>query len=162
MNTKAPGRPKGSVNRNVVNARRAIADFVESNIPRFNTWLDQVANGIPAKTKAGQPVFDSNGSIVYLVKPDPLSAMKIVADITEYHLPKLSRQDVQITGAVAHVSELSDIGQAMISMSTADLEKHLQSLTLADQMPPWLVPQTGDTIDAEAVLVPQDEPHGDE
>ena len=123
MVQKHRGRPPGTRNQNVVNARRAIADFVESNIPRFNDWLDQIANGIPAKTKVGQKVFDSNGCPIWLVKPDPLAALKIVAEVTEYHLPKLSRQDVQLTGAIAHLdgNELSP--EALQKLSIDDLKR---------------------------------------
>ena len=100
---KQSGRPPGTRNRNVVNARRAIADFVESNIPRFNDWLALVANGIPKRDEqTGRVLVDSQGSIVYVVKPDPAQALKLVADVCEYHLPRLSRADVAVVGKVEH------------------------------------------------------------
>ena len=69
--------------------------FVEKNVPRFTGWLDKVANGIPKVDKEGNTLRDNAGSVIYLIKPDPLGALKIVGDLTEYHLPKLVRQDVQ-------------------------------------------------------------------
>ena len=164
MNTMkaATGRPKRSLNKNTVNGRKAIANFVEMNIPKFNGWLEQIALGIPKVNQEGKPIMDEHGAVVWTVKPSPLDAMKIVADVAEYHLPKLSRQDVQISGAVATVSELSPVGQAMLSMSGDALEAHLRSLTLADQVPAWLMQSTVETIDCEAILVPENKPDGDE
>jgi len=147
MEHKHRGRPHGTRNKNVVNARRAIADFVESNLPRFNNWLDQIADGIPAKTKAGQKVFDSNGCVVYLVKPDPLAALKVVADITEYHLPKLSRQDVSVSGVIANLDVDSLTAYDLTQMSLADLKQlALQRFQQAAQH--------GDVIDVEAEVLP--------
>lgn len=82
--------------RSVVNARRAIADFVESNAPRLNTWLERVAEGIPKRGEDGRKLVDNQGSVIYVVKPDPATAMKLVGDLCEYHLPKLSRSEVDL------------------------------------------------------------------
>jgi len=132
------GRPKGSRNRNVVNARRAIADFVESSIPRFNSWLDEIASGIPKRDSQGRPLSDSQGSIVYLVKPDPATAMKLVADICEYHLPKLSRSEQSVVAKV----EMGPVDLA--SLSTEDLKLYILRQAGIDSM----------TIDVEPVSVP--------
>ena len=110
------GRPIRSSDRPMINARRAISQFVESNIPRLNGWLDQVANGVPAKTRDGKPIYDSYGAPVWLIKPDPLAALKVVGDLTEYHLPKLSRQEV--TAAIS-LEGPKDVGE----MSTDDLKR---------------------------------------
>ena len=146
MEQKHRGRPPGTRNQNVINARRAIADFVESNLPRFNGWLDQIANGIPAKTKAGQKVFDSNGCPVWLVKPDPLAALKIVAEVTEYHLPKLSRQDVQLTGVIANLDVEGLTAADLAQMSLSDLKR--LALDRFSQ-----AAQRGDAIDLGAIDV---------
>ena len=125
-------RSKNSRNRNIINARRAIAEFVESNIPRLNGWLNQVANGVQARTVEGKPVIDSYGSPVWLIKPDPLAALKVVGDLTEYHLPKLSRTEAALT--VEHVDPTK--------MSKAQLEQAiLASLGV-------------DAVDGEFVQVP--------
>lgn len=114
---------KKRVRQNATLARRAIADFIDANIPRFNGWLNQVANGIPQVDKDGKPQFTDTGLPVYLVKPDPLSAMKLVGDLAEYHLPKLSRQDVQLTGVIANLdgNELSP--ENLQKLSIDDLKR---------------------------------------
>ena len=131
------GRPKGTRNRNVVNARRAIADFVETNIPRFNGWLENVADGIPKRDQNGRPLIDSQGSVVYVVKPDPAQALKLVADICEFHLPKLSRSEATVVAKV----EATDPSQ----MSTPELQRQLMiKLGLG-----------ADVIEVEPVEVPE-------
>lgn len=104
-------------------ARRAIADFVESNIPRFNGWLEQVAEGIPQFDGEGNPVRDIKGSIVYLVKPNPAEALKLVTDIAEYHLPKLSRSDVQVAAKVENVGATT--AENIKSIPTVELQSRL-------------------------------------
>jgi hypothetical protein len=91
---RAAGRPKGSANRSTRQAREAIAQFVNSSVPQFSRWLGQVAEGIPKVDLNGDPLRDHQGSIVWVNKPDPAQAMKLVAEVAEYHLPKLSRQEV--------------------------------------------------------------------
>ena len=119
----SPGRPRGTRNQNTVHARRSIAMFVEKNIPRFTGWLEKVANGIPKVDEAGNILRDSAGSVVYVVKPDPLGALKVVGDLTEYHLPKLVRQDVQLTGAIAHLDGESISPEALQKLSIDDLKR---------------------------------------
>ena len=64
------GRVKGVPNKSTVQAREAIAKFVELNVPRFQEWLTKI------ETEHG-----------------PLVAMRCVQDMVEYHVPKLSRQE---------------------------------------------------------------------
>jgi hypothetical protein len=64
------GRVKGSPNKATAQAREAIANFVEMNVPRFQAWLDKIEK--------------DNG---------PLVAMRCVQDMIEYHVPRLSRQE---------------------------------------------------------------------
>ena len=136
----SPGRPRGTRNQNTVHARRSIAMFVEKNVPRFTGWLDKVANGIPKVDKEGNTLRDNAGSVIYLIKPDPLGALKIVGDLTEYHLPKLVRQDVQLTGTVAHLDGSELTAAQLADMSLSDLKRlaleHFQQAV-----------QRGDTID---------------
>lgn len=136
----SPGRPRGTRNQNTVHARRSIAMFVEKNIPKFNNWLAKVADGIPKVDKEGNTLRDNAGSVIYLIKPDPLGALKIVGDLTEYHLPKLVRQDVQLTGTVAHLDGGELSAAQLAEMSLSDLKRlaleHFQQAV-----------QRGDTID---------------
>lgn len=69
--TPGPGRPKGSVNKATVEARKAIADFVDGNAHRLVGWLDRVAEDNPAK------------------------AFELFQSVVEYHVPKLARTIVE-------------------------------------------------------------------
>lgn len=102
MNNPLPktGRPRGAVDKSVKVARKAIAEFIELNTPRFSGWLEQVADGIPVYGGDGQPVKDAKGATVWLVKPDPATAIKLVADLTEYHLPKLTRTEAHVVAQI--------------------------------------------------------------
>ena len=126
-------------------ARTAIAEFVDSNIPRFNGWLQQVAEGIPQYDGNGEVVKASNGSTVWVVRPDPATALKITTDICEYHLPKLSRADVAVVAQVEHLHDLP-----IEQVPSAELRRRLlESLGMNDLI-------SGQTI--EGKLVPDAEP----
>ncbi len=75
MKAKPPnagkGRVKGVPNKATTNAREAIARFVDDNSGRLQGWLDQIS--------------DSQG---------PAAAFKCVADLLEYHVPKLARTEL--------------------------------------------------------------------
>ena len=75
--TAGPGRPKGLPNKVTVQAREAIALFVDDNAPRLAQWLDAVANGDPAND----------------VKPNPAKAFELFQSVIEYHVPKLARTE---------------------------------------------------------------------
>jgi hypothetical protein len=78
------GRPKGTPNKATMAAREAIAAFVDGNAHRLVGWLDDVANGVPAKDKPGE----------YLVAPQPEKAFAMFQSVVEYHVPKLARQEL--------------------------------------------------------------------
>jgi hypothetical protein len=63
-------RPKGSVNKATRNAREAIARLVDDNAGRMQEWLDQIA--------------ENDG---------PMAAWRCMADVIEYHIPKLARTE---------------------------------------------------------------------
>jgi hypothetical protein len=65
------GRPKGSPNKATANAREAIAKLVDDNAPRMQAWLEEIAK-----------------------EHGPLVAWKCMADVIEYHVPKLARTEV--------------------------------------------------------------------
>ena len=75
--TAGPGRPKGLPNKLTVQAREAIALFVDNNAPRLAEWLNAVAEG--------DPVND--------VKPNPAKAFELFQSVIEYHVPKLARTE---------------------------------------------------------------------
>jgi hypothetical protein len=145
---KKAGRPKGATARTTRESRAAIAKFVDSSIPHFVDWLEQVARGIPKTNRAGEFVRDSDGAVVWVNKPDPATAMKLVSEVCEYHLPKLSRQDVQMTGVVANLDVDSLTAHDLAQMSLSDLKRlALEQFQHAAQR--------GDTIDVEAEKVVQ-------
>lgn len=68
---KYGGRAKGVPNKATVNAREAIALFVDGNAHRLQGWLDAIA--------------DSDG---------PKAAWSCFSDLLEYHVPKLARTEL--------------------------------------------------------------------
>ena len=72
------GRPAGRPNKATIDARQAIALFVDSNAHRLTGWLDQVANGDPEKD----------------IKPNPIKAFELFQSVVEYHVPKLARTEL--------------------------------------------------------------------
>jgi hypothetical protein len=73
------GRPAGTPNKATIEARQAIASFVDGNAHRLSEWLDLVANGDPEND----------------IKPNPSKAFELFQSVVEYHVPKLSRSDVK-------------------------------------------------------------------
>lgn len=59
-------------------AREAIASFVDGNAHRLEGWLDQIANGDPENK----------------VAPNPGKAFELFQSVVEYHVPKLARTEV--------------------------------------------------------------------
>lgn len=62
-----PGRPKGLPNKSTVQAREAIARFVDGNADRLQDWLDKIAVDSPER------------------------AFTLFQSVIEYHVPKLAR-----------------------------------------------------------------------
>lgn len=65
-----PGKPKGAINHSTKVAREAIARLVDGNAERMQGWLDEIA-----ETKG------------------PEVAWRCLADVIEYHIPKLARTE---------------------------------------------------------------------
>lgn len=72
-NLSRNGRPKGVPNKSTSLAREAIAKFVDGNSDKLQEWLDAIA------------VDERYG---------PLEAFKCFMQVTEYHVPKLARQEL--------------------------------------------------------------------
>lgn len=68
--TRVGGRKKGTPNKATLNAREAIASFVDGNAHRLQGWLDKIA------------------------KDDPEKAIRCFKDIIEFHVPKLERTEI--------------------------------------------------------------------
>ena len=88
---KGPGRPAGSPNKATVDARKAIAQFVDGNAHRLTEWLDQVAGGV--KVEKEDP---ETGEVTseYVVPPNPAKAFDMFQSVVEYHIPKLARTEL--------------------------------------------------------------------
>lgn len=70
LGQKTGGREAGTPNKATAKARTAIADFVDGNIDRLNSWLDQIAK-----------------------RDGPKAAFDCFMDVVEYHVPKLQRAE---------------------------------------------------------------------
>lgn len=66
-----PGRPKGLPNKATVNAREAIAAFVEQQTPRLGHLLERIE-----------------------AEDGPAAAFRCIQDLLEYHVPKLQRTEL--------------------------------------------------------------------
>lgn len=84
---RGKGRPRGAANKATVQARAAIALFVDSNAYRLQGWLDQIAEGVRDVPTAEHP----EGEL--LVSPDPKRAFELFQSVIEYHVPKLARME---------------------------------------------------------------------
>lgn len=69
---KHGGRKKGTANKATQTAREAIALFVEGNVHRLTSWLDEVAT------------------------ENPKQAFDMFMQVVEYHIPKLARTEQQL------------------------------------------------------------------
>ncbi len=67
---KRPNQGKRGPSKTTLDARQAIAAFVDGNAHRLTGWLDQVAAENPEK------------------------AFQLFQSVVEYHVPKLARQEV--------------------------------------------------------------------
>ena len=94
LSNAGKGRPPGTPNKVTNIAREAIAKFVDKNSPRMQTWLEDVAHGVPKTDKEGCIKYDKEGNTVWLVQPNPEKAFLMLQAVMEYHLPKLARQEV--------------------------------------------------------------------
>lgn len=103
------GRPKGAVGRPTRESRAAIAAFVQQQLPRLDMLLGQIINGLPKVDREGEPIRDKEGSVVYVVKPDPQAGFKCLTDIIEYHIPRLSRSEATVVAQVEQVQRIEDV-----------------------------------------------------
>lgn len=66
---KTGGRKGGTPNKTTLQAREAIAAFVDNNACRLQEWLDRIAD------------------------EDPEKAFSLFQSVIEYHIPKLARSE---------------------------------------------------------------------
>lgn len=87
------GRRKGVANKTTIQAREAVAKFVDGNIGRLNNWLDRIA------------------------EDSPKDAFNCLMSVVEYHIPKLARTDAKVEHSVD--DKLAKILQDMDGRSTS-------------------------------------------
>ena len=98
--TKKPYEPKWMKARATSQARRFIGEFVTEHSEHLGEWVTRVAHGIPKVDSNGKIIRDADDAIVWVVRPAPGDAVKLVSDLAEFVLPKLSRSDVQMAARV--------------------------------------------------------------
>lgn len=89
------GRPLGSANRATVEAREAIARFVDGHAERLNDWLEAIAAGEKKTQKVlvdGQEFIKETDE--WMRRPDPQAAFNAFMSVVEYHIPKLARTEL--------------------------------------------------------------------
>lgn len=82
-------------------AAKLVQSFVEQSLPMFPKWIQQVAEGIPQYDGAGNRATNADGSPIYVVKPDPATAIKVVSGLVDFATPRLSRSE--ISASVEHL-----------------------------------------------------------
>ena len=114
---KTGGRLKGTPNKSTVEARQAIAEFVDGNAHRLTEWLDRVANGVTAEDP-------ETGEEVFVVPPNPAKAFDMFQSVVEYHVPKLARMEVSGTPGGAPIkTEDASLDKFMALIKNAELKK---------------------------------------
>jgi hypothetical protein len=82
-NLNRAGRPKGVPNKATTEAREAIKQLLDANLPYLQSWLTSTAEGI----------FDDQAG-KWIVQPNPAKACEIVNNMVEYAVPKLARTEL--------------------------------------------------------------------
>jgi hypothetical protein len=80
---KTGGRKPGVPNKATQEAREAIKQLLDANLPYLQSWLTSTAEGI----------FDDQAG-KWIVQPNPAKACEIVNNMVEYAVPKLARTEL--------------------------------------------------------------------
>ena len=80
---KTGGRKAGVPNKATQEAREAIKQLLDANLPYLQSWLTSTAEGI-YDDQAGK----------WIVQPNPAKACEIVNNMVEYAVPKLARTEL--------------------------------------------------------------------
>lgn len=88
---KSGGRTKGTPNKVTKEFREIVQNLIDKNAENVETWLEQVALGVPAETR------EVEGSTIVVrpgVAPNPEKALDLLNKLAEYAAPKLSRSEI--------------------------------------------------------------------
>lgn len=84
--------------RDIADARRAIAAFVDGNIAKLDRWLNEVAEGrVLERKEIGEDGVERVVETVVLVEPNPAKAIELVLKASEFYVPKLAHTEVDVT-----------------------------------------------------------------
>ena len=121
-------------------ARNAIAELVNENVDTLGDLLLRVANGLPKLDANGEVLRDADGSVRWVCKPAPADAVKLISDLSEFVIPKLSRSDLTVASQVEHNHGAVDVR----SLSTDELKRMVLRSAGIDSM---------DVFDLEAITI---------
>lgn len=129
------GRAPGTPNKTTLEARRAIADFVDGNAHRLQEWLDGVARGVPLiDPDTGKQRVNAAGHLQWHVPPNPEKAFLLFQSVVEYHVPKLARSEVTGPngGPLQTLNQSVDL-RGLKGEDLEQMEKLLQKAAVATQ-----------------------------
>lgn len=86
--TSGQGRPKGIPNKATIDVREAIATFAQANVERMGAWLNAIE--------------------------DPAKRLDLYLRALEYHVPKLTRTEMNHSGSISVVDTLKALSDAPV------------------------------------------------
>jgi hypothetical protein len=86
---KTGGRKAGTPNKATSDARIAISEIVDGHTHKLTEWIDTVAEGIHKTDPSTGKTTDE-----YLIRPNPAKAFDMFHSLLEFHVPKLTRVQV--------------------------------------------------------------------
>lgn len=95
---KYGGRKKGTSNKSTVQAREAVADFVNGNVDRLESWLDSIA------------------------EDSPKDAFNCFMSVVEYNIPKLARTEQQSLDKNGKPTDFNKIEVSFVNSKNTDTE----------------------------------------
>ena len=111
--------------------------IVDGHVNHVKTWIEQTATGIPKVDKNNNLITDGMGALIYEVKPDPATAVKLISDLAEYVLPKLSRSEAVNVNLDAQDLRTLSIDQ-LLSLKQELLVQSVVTIEQESETPEWL------------------------
>lgn len=99
---KTGGRLAGTPNKTTSDARKVLVEILEGKAYRLSEWLDAVAEGIrKTDPSTGKPTDE------YLIRPNPAKAFDLFHSLLEFHVPKLTRVQVDTNDQDANLKNFN-------------------------------------------------------